>query len=176
MEIWQIDLLKIGATALVSFLGGLGSYWLYLRKREIEKAPDKERLQEAEKLTTLFIQHREHNIPPNEFNEFRERILSKVSQGELEFRNIDEILQSEEEFFDKIWYGRHKLLENMVKSGKQKVDPEIWQGAIKSAKQIEKKYGKKELQLVGDFDWGILNGKLSALRWVLGDDWDMLDT
>jgi hypothetical protein len=27
-----------------------------------------------------------------------------------------------------------------------------------------------------DFDWGMLNGKLSALRWMLGDDWDVLDT
>jgi hypothetical protein len=27
-----------------------------------------------------------------------------------------------------------------------------------------------------DFDWGMWNGKLSALRWVLGSDWDFLDT
>lgn len=24
--------------------------------------------------------------------------------------------------------------------------------------------------------WGMINGKLSDIRWVLGDEWDMLDT
>jgi hypothetical protein len=27
-----------------------------------------------------------------------------------------------------------------------------------------------------NFEWGMLNGKLSAVRWVSGDDWDMLNT
>jgi hypothetical protein len=27
-----------------------------------------------------------------------------------------------------------------------------------------------------DFHWGMINGKLSALRWVTGSEWDFLDT
>jgi hypothetical protein len=49
-------------------------------------------------------------------------------------------------------------------------------GARKTAKQIEQRYGQQNLGPWDDFEWGMLNGKLSALRWVLGDDWDMLDT
>ena len=191
MEAWQIELLKIGATAIVAFLLGLGSHWLrqrrrekergaqfkeYLKKREIEKAPEQEKLQEAEKLTTLLIEHRRHKISPEAFNEFRERILSQVSRNEFEPRNIEEMLEAEEEFFDKVWYGRHKLLESVVNSGRREVDPEIWHRALKHAKEIERKYGKEQLAPCHDFEWGMLSGKLSALRWVLGDEWDMLDT
>ncbi len=176
MEVWQIELLKIGGTALIAFFGGLGSYWLYLRKRKIENAPDKEKLQEAEKLTTLLIQHRKHNISPIELWEFKERMLSRASQDELEWRSKDEILEAEGEFFDKVWYGRHKLLELMVEAGQQNVDPEIWQAALKAAQKVEEKYGKEQLGSWDDFEWGMLSGKLSTLRWVSGDEWDMLDS
>jgi hypothetical protein len=29
---------------------------------------------------------------------------------------------------------------------------------------------------MSDFDWGYMQGKFSALRWVLGSEWDFLDT
>jgi hypothetical protein len=41
---------------------------------------------------------------------------------------------------------------------------------------VEKKYGRENLGPYTKFDWGMMNGKLSALRWVMGDEWDMLDT
>ncbi|MBA7481465.1 hypothetical protein ES707_16937 [subsurface metagenome] len=174
METWQIELLKIGGTALIAFFGGLGSYWFYLRKRKIENAPEREKLQETEKLTSLFIQHQEHDISFSDLREFRERMLSP--EGEMEHRSIEEIVEAEEEFFSKVWYGRHKLIETMVESGRKKVDPKIWQGALKAARKAERKYGKEQLGPWDDFEWGMLSGKLSALRWIYGDEWDMLDT
>jgi hypothetical protein len=174
METWAIELLKIGGTALIAFLGGLGSYWFYLRKRKIENAPEREKLQEAEKLTSLFIQHQEHNISFSDLREFRERMLA--SDGEMERRSIEEIVEAEEEFHAKVWYGRHKLLEEAVESGRRTEDPKIWKGALKSAKKIEEKYGIKQLGPWDDFEWGMLSGKLSALRWVSGEEWDILDS
>ena len=53
---------------------------------------------------------------------------------------------------------------------------QIWRDALKSAKKIEDKYGLENLGPWDDFEWGMINGKLSALRWLTGFEWDMLDT
>ena len=45
-----------------------------------------------------------------------------------------------------------------------------------AARTKEDKYGKGNLGPHDDFERGMIYGKLSALRWVLGDEWDMLDT
>lgn len=91
-------------------------------------------------------------------------------------RNMEEIGCALEEFLDKIWFDRHMSLRYSVENGKETVKPEIWRGAIISAQKVIYKYGEENLGPYSDFEWGMLNGKLSALRWVLGNDWDMLDT
>jgi hypothetical protein len=56
------------------------------------------------------------------------------------------------------------------------VKTEIWEGALRSGKKMEEKYGKNNLGPWTDFEWGMLNGKLSAIRWSMGLDWDDLST
>jgi hypothetical protein len=105
-----------------------------------------------------------------------------------QFRTPQEISAAMGELIDKIWYNRHKVYEVKILSGKVKLvkaynnerhDKEcvesIWNGALKSAKRVEDTYGPDSL-IWNDFEWGMLNGKLSALRWMFGEEWDSLYT
>lgn len=58
----------------------------------------------------------------------------------------------------------------------EKADPAIWKVALEAAERVRAKIAPADLPPYDDFAWGMLNGKLSALRWVLGDEWDFLDT
>lgn len=91
-------------------------------------------------------------------------------------RSEEEVYTAMERFVDQIWYNRHQLLKESVANKEETVSPEIWKGALAAAKKIEKKYGEENLWHESDFEWGMLNGKLSALRWLTGYEWDMLDT
>lgn len=126
------------------------------------------------------------------FFEGSERLQNRM--GNTHFaclpRDTQELQNSEEVLSEKVWYNRHLLLRQQVDTGKiaivEKYDKnnlqgtivrEIWEGALKAGKQTEKKYKRDgELGPYDDFEWGMLNGKLSTIRWVLGEDWDMLDT
>ncbi|MEO8682790.1 MAG: PIN domain-containing protein [Vicinamibacterales bacterium] len=107
-------------------------------------------------------------------------------------RGLSEILKAEDLLFNQVWYNRHWGLRIGVREGRIKVvaketyprpageretvQRDVWKGALKAARRVEREYGKKNLGPWDDFEWGMINGKLSALRWALGDEWDMLDT
>lgn len=93
-----------------------------------------------------------------------------------EERSEEEVLDAIDELFDKVWYNRHQELRELVESGAEDVEPRTWEQALAKAEEIEAKYGLENLGPWDDFEWGMLNGKLSALRWLIGFEWDMLDT
>ena len=106
------------------------------------------------------------------YNDFK----GKNDDDEFPNRRDDEVANAIEELFDKVWYNRHWNLRYRVEQEGEYVHPEIWEGALKAAKRVEEKYGIENLGPWDDFEWGMINGKLSALRWFFGDEWDMLDT
>ena len=98
-------------------------------------------------------------------------------EGDIfEERTKEEIDAIVGELTDKVWYNRHQELKQLVEDGEEEVDAQIWRDALKNAKKIEEKYGLENLGPWDDFEWGMINGKLSALRWLVGFEWDMLDT
>lgn len=130
---------------------------------------------------------------PEALNSINPDLVDEIeyeNDWDFEFRSFSEILEIEKELEQKIWYNRHKYREHLIKTGKIKlidrnefdiktsqgnIVKDIWEGALESAKKVEDIYGKENLSF-DDFNWGMINGKLSALRWVIGDDWDNLDT
>lgn len=136
---------------------------------EKKLAPGKERLDEIKNLL-------QNTVSYEDFQDFKKELLSRLDAELGTPRSEEEIVSAIDEFFDKIWYDRHQLLKHRVESGRETINQEIWLKAEEAATKIEKKYPRSELGPHSDFDWGMLNGKLSALRWVMGDEWDFLDT
>jgi hypothetical protein len=111
----------------------------------------------------------------------------------MESRRLSEILAAEHLLLRQVWYNRHWNLRSGVESGEIKIitsaefrnlsgyhpeviRDEVWRGALAAAKRTEEAVGLENLGPWTDFEWGMVNGKLSALRWGLGEEWDMLDT
>ena len=99
--------------------------------------------------------------------------------NDQEPRTLAEIVEAEQEFFDRVSYVR-----SVVHSDEDKPDrPEdIRAGMMAARERIEAKYGRDGLwKPIGPghdeaWEYGFISGKLSALRWVLGGEWDFLDT
>lgn len=88
-------------------------------------------------------------------------------------RSVSAITVAEGEIFDQVWYGR-KPDDHWDDNLEANIRTMLENGM----REVEEKYGQEKLDenVKDNFSWGLVSGKLSALRWVLGDDWDNLDT
>ena len=91
-------------------------------------------------------------------------------------RTQKEIAEALNECFDRLWFNRHVETLDAYQEGYTTLDEETMEAANTAAKTIEEKYDIANLEIKEEFDYGMVCGKLSALRWVFGDEWDNLDT
>lgn len=99
----------------------------------------------------------------------------KHDVGTSTLRRVSEILEEESKLSDRLWYGR--------KPKDEDVDLYDWPDDIKAGmlaakRRVEEQFGVEELatDVESDWAWGYLSGRISAVRWVLGDDWHILDS
>lgn len=103
-------------------------------------------------------------------SEGRDDLLAKY--GLSQSRTIASIKEQESEHLERVWFQRK--LNHMARSGMDGAD--LDETTFEAMEEIRERHGEESLGPFTDFEWGMINGKLSALRWVLGSEWDELDS
>jgi hypothetical protein len=101
----------------------------------------------------------------------------RIIGGEMESitRPDEQIHKAGRLYFEKLWYYRCYL--DQVDQFERGLIPCVNDKAEAAAEKLRQEFGREELEgPYTDFEWGMINGKLSALRWVSGEEWDSLDT
>jgi len=101
--------------------------------------------------------------------------LVEESDFREEPRTLNEIAEAEQEFFERVSFNRALVREDKAQGPDASIE-DLMRAVAASRPTVVERYGLDNLGPYTDFEWGMINGKLSALRWVLGSEWDFLDT
>jgi hypothetical protein len=175
--------------AQISGTGGPDSYVFVTSNYRDFSVPDGDRRQPHPDLAGLFDGTRSRYAYEVEglhqvlLEQFGDEYLEE--QGEVEFqiseeepRTLAEIAEAEREFFDKVWYVRSIAYQD----DRRALPGDIRAGMMTARERVEAEYGRDELRkAIGPgheaaWQYGYISGKLATLRWVLGSEWDFLDT
>lgn len=118
-----------------------------------------------------------NKIMLDHFGEELEELFEETDFQE-EPRRLAEISAAEQEMFDRVWHHRSLQREYQLRNdGRDAAADSNASYASAARERVEATYTEPgQLGPYTDFELGMLNGKLSALRWVLGAEWDFLDT
>ncbi len=94
-------------------------------------------------------------------------------------RNDSAIREAYQEFWDKVWWSRNVVRLQRIASAHESLSETQLEALYPGntvLRRIETKYGRENLGWT-EFEWGLLCGRMSALSWVRGAEWDeSLDT
>ena len=102
--------------------------------------------------------------------------LEEYPEYVQEMRSEDEICEYLDEAFDRVWLVRKQDLFCNLLMGEECIHVDVLDRCNKAINEICKKYDIDFKEPVSDWDYGYWSGILAALRWVLGDEKDVLDT
>jgi hypothetical protein len=135
--------------------------------------------------------YEDNNRPPFRVKHWERPQLRKLLEGRDAFvaRYVDarprteaEILAAEERRTEKLWYYRKEILLSRVDSGQREpLDAETERRMRDAMRQVLASHADEpDFVIPGDEHerWNVayLLGELSAIRWVLGDDWNNGDS
>lgn len=87
-------------------------------------------------------------------------------------RSMEEINEVLNKLWDQIWYSRSVMFQHSDRS----MSEGLKDLAAEGRRKVEEKY-PGELGPWTDYEWGEISGKMMAIRWMLGEEWETtLDT
>lgn len=114
----------------------------------------------------------ESYLDSDEADEF----LEEYPDFEPERRTDEEISEYMDEAFDRVWLVRKQNMFINILTGVENIDAGILDSCMKAIDKVCEKYNIDFQEPVSDWNYGYWSGILAALRWVMGDEKDFLDT